>query len=53
MSEIKKLKQKNIPVHTLDVDNDPKACFEQIAKETNGNCRYLNVNDEKEGQKLL
>ncbi|CAF1564298.1 unnamed protein product, partial [Adineta steineri] len=41
--ELKKLKDKNIPVHTFYLTNSAKNNFEAIAKETQGRCESLDI----------
>ncbi|CAF1204521.1 unnamed protein product [Adineta steineri] len=41
--ELKKLKDKNIPIHTFYLTNSAKDNFEEIATETKGRCEYLDL----------
>ncbi|CAF1187714.1 unnamed protein product [Rotaria sp. Silwood1] len=51
-SELRKLKDKNIPVHAFYLHDGAKVNFEQIAHETGGNCKFLEINS-PEGADLL
>ena len=53
---MKKLANANptkIPVHAFYVDEYAKECFEEIARETGGQCGFLDVNDARNGEKML
>ncbi|CAF3546493.1 unnamed protein product [Rotaria socialis] len=45
--ELKRLKDKKIPVHTFYLTDYAASNFKQIAKETNGRCESLNIYSEK------
>ncbi|CAF1144264.1 unnamed protein product [Adineta ricciae] len=41
--ELKKLKDKDIPIHTFYLTDYAKSNFEEIAKETKGRCEFLDI----------
>lgn len=42
-TELQKLKNKNIPVHTFYLNDKAKENFEEIARETSGHCKRLDI----------
>jgi hypothetical protein len=51
-SELKKLKDKNIPIHAFYLTSSAKKNFEEIARETSGRCEQLNIHS-AQGAELL
>ena len=52
-TEMAKLQQKGVPVHSFYVKKYAQRAFEEISNATRGSCKELNVNDERLGAKLL
>jgi len=50
--ELQKLKDKNIPIHTFYLNDGAKKNFEEIARETSGHCKQLDIYSTK-GAELL
>jgi hypothetical protein len=42
--EMNKLKTNNIPIHAFYLHNGAKTNFEEMAKETGGQCKFLDIN---------
>ena len=53
MDELKGLKLKGITVHAFYVNDRAKKSFVGIAKETNGTCKFLNINSNKGSEDLM
>jgi hypothetical protein len=52
-SELKKLKEKNIPVHTFYLTEKAKNNFVEIAHETSGRCQELNIHSSDGAESLI
>ncbi|CAF2633120.1 unnamed protein product [Rotaria sp. Silwood2] len=51
-TEMRKLKKKNIPVHAFYLRDGAKVNFEQIAHETGGSCKSLEINSPEGAESL-
>jgi len=51
-TELEKLKKKGIPVHAFFVNRKAEANFKEIAKETGGRCKLLDINSSAGAEKL-
>ncbi|CAF0947135.1 unnamed protein product [Adineta steineri] len=50
--ELRKLKDKDIPIHTFYLDDGARENFEEIARETSGHCKSLDIHS-PQGAELL
>ncbi|CAF0787349.1 unnamed protein product [Adineta ricciae] len=50
--EVRKLKEKDIPIHTFYLNDGARMNFEEIARETSGHCKRLDIHS-TEGAELL
>jgi hypothetical protein len=51
-TELKKLKDKKIPIHTFYLTPSAKTNFEEIARETSGRCEALNIHSAQGAESL-